>query len=162
VSGGAPDAVFFPRAAVWPLRCFHLRVTRASTLLRSFSAVKPMSERISQQKFDQLVTSLRARDHAGIGDCMPYDGGAQVSHTLDHLAREHERRQGMDWDDVCPAYGLAVLTHGAYRLPSDDEPLETLWNEVGSESRLLWPEVRDLVAEAWRWLDALRSQSEMT
>ena len=121
-----------------------------------------MAERISQQQFDHLVASLRARDHGAISDCMPYDGVAHVSHTLDHLAREHERREGMDWDDVCPAYGLAVITHGAYRLPSDDEPLETLWNEVGSESRLLWPEVRDLVAEAWRWLDALRSQSEMT
>jgi hypothetical protein len=124
--------------------------------------MKPMAERVSQQKFDEVVASLRTRDPGAIGDCLPYEGVAQVPATLDHLAREHERREGMAWDDVCPAYGLAVITHGAYRLPSDDEPLETLWNEVGGQSRLLWPEVRDLVSEAWRWLDALRSQSEMT
>lgn len=97
-----------------------------------------------------------------VEDCLPHHGAEAVPQVLEHLAHEHERREGMAWEDACRAYGLAVITHGAYRLPSGNEPMETLWNEVGGESRLVWDEVRDLVAEAWRWLDALQSRSEMS
>jgi len=130
--------------------------------------VLPMHEQISKQHFDLVVTLLRRHGRGediaqvSVQDCLPYRGAAEVPQVLDQLAHEHEQRDGMAWEDVCPAYGLAVITHGAYRLPSDSEPLETLWNEVGSDSRLVWEEVRDLVAEAWRWLDALQSRSEMS
>lgn len=127
-----------------------------------------MAEQISRQQFDTVVSLLRRHGRGedipatSVQDCLPYRGAAEVPQVLDHLAHEHEQRDGMAWEDVCPAYGLAVITHGAYRLPSDSEPLETLWNEVGGESRLVWDEVRDLVAEAWLWLDALQSRSEMS
>ncbi len=119
-----------------------------------------MPETISQDHFDKLVTALRTHD--SVSDCLPYSGIAQVPAVLDHLAAEHEKAEGLEWDDVCPAYALAVITHGDYRLPSDDDPMQVLWNEVGGESRLVWHQVRDLVAEAWRWLDAVKSRSEMT
>lgn len=119
-----------------------------------------MPENISKEHFDKVVTALRTHD--SVSDCLPYSGVAQVPDVLDHLAREHEKQEGLEWNDVCPAYALAVITHGDYRLPSDDNPLEVLWNEVGGESRLLWPQVRDLVAEAWKWLDAVKSRSEMS
>lgn len=119
-----------------------------------------MSDQVSRDHFDHVVTALRSHD--SVSDCLPYKGMAQVPEVLNHLAREHEKSEGLAWDDVCPAYALAVITHGDYRLPSDDDPLEVLWNEVGSESRLVWPQVRDLVAEAWHWLDAVQSRSEMS
>lgn len=119
-----------------------------------------MPEPVSRDHFYKVVTALHSR--AGVSDCLPYKGVAQVPEVLDYLAREHERTEGLAWDDVCPAYALAVITHGDYRLPRDDDPMEVLWNEVGSDSRLLWPQVRELVAEAWHWLDAVQSRAEMS
>ncbi len=119
-----------------------------------------MPESISKDRFDDVVTALRTRDR--VSDCLPYSGVAMVPDVLERLAREHEKTEGFEWDDVCPAYALAVITHGDYRLPLDEDPMEVLWNEVGSDSRLVWSQVNELVAEAWQWLDAVKSRGEIT
>lgn len=102
------------------------------------------------QRFSSLVDALHAHS---IERCLAYPGMAEVPEGYSRFAEQDATRHGLAWADACPAYALALLTFGSYRLPDDDGSLEILWDELGGASTRLWPDVSSTVQRGWRWLD---------
>jgi len=102
------------------------------------------------QDFAELTQAVRL---PGVERCLPYPGMTQVPADYSAFAQADSQGQEQDWNDLCPAYALALLTHRVYRLPDDDVDMETLWNELGGESTKLWADVSSVVQRAWVWLD---------
>jgi len=101
------------------------------------------------QRFQSLTEAVR--DHS-VEHCLAYSGMAEVPDGYSRFAEDDARLHLCRWDDVCPAYALALLTFGGYRLPQDDESLEVLWDELGGESTKLWPDVSKTLRRGWAWL----------
>ena len=108
------------------------------------------------QRFQSLTQAVR--DHS-VERCLPYPGMADIPEGYSRFAEQDARARDFSWQDVCPAYALALLTYGGYRLPEDEESLETLWDELGGESVKLWPEVSQTLLRGWRWLAEHRSEA---
>lgn len=93
---------------------------------------------------------------SSVGECLAYEGMIDVPPRFDRFAREHFTKHhsadGIEWRDVCPAYALALMVHGAYHLPSDDAELESLWEEL-APTRLHWGKAKVIVAEVLDHLD---------
>ncbi|GAB3044510.1 hypothetical protein [Stenotrophomonas tumulicola] len=68
--------------------------------------------------------------------------------------RSHGRRR---WRDLCPAYAFALTTHAADWPRGGDEETEgelaAHWEQMRGESRLRWPQARNVVEDAWLALD---------
>ncbi|MET0655736.1 MAG: hypothetical protein ABWY94_09235 [Pseudoxanthomonas sp.] len=103
----------------------------------------------NQERFHSLTEALA--QHA-VETCLPYPGMTELPAGYSRFAQLDAVGRDLVWEDACPAYALAAITAGAYRLPEDTEAMETLWDELGGASVKLWPEVQDLVQDAWRWL----------
>ena len=101
------------------------------------------------QRFSNLVAALH--EHA-IERCLPYPGMADVPDGYSRFAEQDAMRHSQRWEDSCPAYALALLTFGSYRLPEDDASMEILWDELGGGSTKLWPDVSSMVVRGWEWL----------
>ena len=106
-------------------------------------------------RFQQLLAILKPT--GGVSRCLHYPGMVEVPAGFDRFAGNDARKMGFEWDDVCPAYALALVSEGGYRLPEDDAEMEILWDELGGNSARLWPEVRTLVMRSWAWLEQSRS-----
>ena len=103
----------------------------------------------NQERFHALTEALAV--HA-VEACLPYPGMVSLPSGYSRFAQRDALERELDWDDICPAYALAGISCGAYRLPEDDTDMETLWDELGGSSSKVWSEVRNLVPGAWRWL----------
>lgn len=108
--------------------------------------------RFDSERFRELLERLRPT--GGVARCLHYPGMTTIPAGFDRFASEDARQQGLAWDDVCPAYALALVSRGSYALPQDDGEMEVLWDELGGASTRLWPDVRGVVARSWAWLDA--------
>jgi len=108
-----------------------------------------MGLHLNHERFTQLLALFRQGD---VEQCLHYPGMAEVPQGYNRYARADCRARGADWDDYCPAYAFAVLTREGYTLPEDDESLEVLWDELGGQSSKLWPQVKEVVVDAWGWL----------
>ncbi|RZA31038.1 MAG: hypothetical protein EOP92_33245, partial [Lysobacteraceae bacterium] len=108
----------------------------------------------SPQRFAQLTEAVRLQ---GVERCLPYPDMTEVPEGYSRFAQEDAATHGLEWDDLCPAYALALLTQGGYRLPEDADAMEILWDELGGESTKLWSEVANVVPRAWRWLSLTRA-----
>jgi hypothetical protein len=106
-------------------------------------------------KFAHALALLR---EGTVADCFYYPGMSEVPKGFDEFARGDAVLAGLAWEDLCPAYALALISNGSYRLPADDEEMETLWDELGGQSTLLWPDVRGVVMRSWEWLGLQSSQ----
>ena len=88
----------------------------------------------------------------------PSRGGGLGQDDFRHfLCADFQRRaaHGLRWSDVCPAYVLAVVGHRAcWPLDCDgwEDELARLWDDRRGESRLDWPQARDIVQAAWQAL----------
>lgn len=101
------------------------------------------------ERFGQLLAFLRGEN---VEECLHYPGMADVPAGFNRYARADARSRGGEWDDYCPAYAFALLTHVGYALPADEDDLRVLWDELGGQSSKLWEEVESVVADAWSWL----------
>lgn len=101
-------------------------------------------------RFKELLSVLRSRNH--VAECLYYPGMTEVPKGYDSFANRDASAADLQWEDVCPAYALALVSHQSYRLPQDESDMEVLWDELGGNSTKLWVEVRDLVLRAWDWL----------
>lgn len=108
-------------------------------------------ERFTHERFSELLAWLRLTP--SVGECLPYPGMAEVPAGFNRFAAADARERGYEWEDVCPAFALALVSKGSYLLPADREEMEVLWDELGGGSRKLWPEVEGVVLRAWDWLD---------
>lgn len=108
--------------------------------------------RFDSERFRELLERLRPA--GGVARCLHYPGMTSVPVGFDRFASDDARRQDFAWSDVCPAYALALVSQGSYALPQDDEEMEVLWDELGGDSTLLWPDVTGVVERSWAWLDA--------
>jgi hypothetical protein len=109
------------------------------------------------ERFQQLLSVLKLT--GGVSKCLYYPGMAQVPAGYDRFAGDDSRKMGFDWTDACPAYALALVSHGGYTLPNDDQEMEVLWDELGGGSTKLWSEVRDVVIRSWDWLEVHSSKA---
>ena len=109
-------------------------------------------ERIDVERFRALRDLLKPT--GGVAECLHYPGMTPIPEGFDRFAGQDAKRAAADWNDVCPAYALALVSVGSYALPQDDAEMEVLWDELGGESGKPWPEVRDVIARSWAWLDA--------
>jgi hypothetical protein len=109
-----------------------------------------MGLHVNHERFTQLLA--RFRHGEDVGQCLHYPGMADIPEGYNRYARADCRAHGAEWDDYCPAYAFALLTHTGYALPEDEESLEVLWDELGGQSTKLWPEVEEVVTDAWAWL----------
>lgn len=109
------------------------------------------------ERFRQLLAILKPT--GGVGGCLYYPGMAQVPAGYDRFSGNDAKSMGLEWDDVCPAYALALVSHRGYSLPEEDPEMEVLWDELGGGSTKLWPEVRAVVMRSWAWLDVHASGS---
>lgn len=101
------------------------------------------------QRFQSLTQAVR--EHS-VGRCLPYHGMAEVPQGYSRFAEQDARAHECSWEDMCPAYALALLTYRGYRLPEDAQSMEILWDELGGHSTKLWPEVSKSVQRSWIWL----------
>ncbi|NNF12080.1 MAG: hypothetical protein HKN72_02585 [Gemmatimonadetes bacterium] len=65
-------------------------------------------------------------------------------------------REGMEWEDYAPAYGLGY--HGRARLGNrrfDDveRDMERAWDSAKGRSRLAWTEAREAVRDGWHHVE---------
>ena len=104
----------------------------------------------NQERFHSLTEAIAG--HA-VESCLPYPGMTAIPAGYSRHAQRDAMRRDIDWDEACPAYALAAITVGSYRLPDDDQAMQVLWDELGGASSRLWPEMRPLVREGWRWLE---------
>lgn len=109
-------------------------------------------------RFKELLALLRPT--GGVSKCLYYPGMTPVPPGFDRYAGADARKHDYGWHDVCPAYALALVSKGSYELPRDKGEMEVLWDELGGDSTLLWPQVEPLVRRAWDWLDVHAEQSE--
>lgn len=107
--------------------------------------------RIDTRDFSTLIAQLGRRD--GVAECLPYPGMTPIPYGFDTFARQDAARSGFEWDDVCPAYALALISKGSYTLPADEDDMQVLWDELGGNSTQLWEHVRPVVMSGWAWLD---------
>ena len=78
-----------------------------------------------------------------VSHCLIYENIIEVTPKFDTFARNHFISiEGISWSDLC-----------AYRLPSDNEHLETLWSEL-AKSDLSWAQASQVVIDVWAWLDS--------
>jgi hypothetical protein len=126
-------------------RCGNARAGRKRKKQRE----KSMGVIANHERFHSLTEAL-AR-HA-VEACLPYPGMVDLPAGYSRFAETDATRRELVWEDVCPAYALAAITEGAYRLPDDAQAMETLWDELGGASTRLWPEIEDVVHTAWDWL----------
>lgn len=97
----------------------------------------------------------RLASPSSVGQCLVYDSMLDVPPAFDRFADAHFRAHvdpRIAWPEICPAYALALLAYGSYRLPDDAAELRTLWDELAS-SRLDWREAEAVVADVWRRFD---------
>ncbi len=106
------------------------------------------------QRFSNLIAALH--EHA-VERCLPYPGMADVPDGYSRFAQQDAMRHEQSWEDSCPAYALALLTFGSYRLPEDNASMEVLWDELGGASTRLWPEVSSIIERGWKWLEDTRA-----
>ena len=110
-----------------------------------------MGRFVDQDRFKQLLAVLRPT--GGVAQCLHYPGMVEVPTGYDRFAGDNARKMGLEWEDACPAYALALVSHGGYALPEDDADMEVLWDELGGGSTKRWPDVRTAVIRSWSWLD---------
>ena len=110
-----------------------------------------MGRFVDHDRFQQLLAVLKPT--GGVAKCLYYPGMAQVPTGYDRFSGDDARKAGLEWEDACPAYALALVSHGGYTLPEDDVEMEVLWDELGGRSTKLWPEVRAVVMRSWAWLE---------
>lgn len=71
--------------------------------------------------------------------------------------QRRRRRGGPTWRDLSPAYAFARITHAAdWPRGADancEQALAAQWDSMRGASRLDWPQVRDIVEDAWLALD---------
>lgn len=107
--------------------------------------------RFTHERFGELLAWLRLTP--SVAECLHYPGMADVPAGFDRFAARDAKEHGYEWEDVCAAYALALVSKGSYVLPEDREEMEVLWDELGGGSRKLWPEVEGVVWRSWGWLD---------
>lgn len=106
--------------------------------------------RFDTHAFARLLQRLTVAQ--GVGQCLPYPDMTPIPPGFDAFAHHDAASAGLAWDDVCPAYALALITRGSYGLPRDEQDMEVLWDELGGNSTQLWDDVRPVVSRAWTWL----------
>ena len=111
-----------------------------------------MGRLANHERFSELLAWLRPV--GGVASCLHYPGMADVPVGYDRFAAADARQHDQPWEDVCPAYALALVSKGGYELPGDSSEMEVLWDELGGESPKLWPEIEPVVRRAWKWLEA--------
>lgn len=88
------------------------------------------------------------------------DPHAVAQDYLQYMLNDYDsrRRQGhRSWRDLCPAYAFALTTHAANWPRGGDDATEgelaAHWEQMRGESRLRWPQAREVVEDAWTALD---------
>lgn len=104
-----------------------------------------------------IVEQLHKPD--SVAHCLIYQDMLDVSPEFDKFARKHFGAiHGISWPDLCPAYALGLMTHTAYQLPTNDEELETLWQELAN-SDIEWSQAQQVVKDVWKFLDDSENDS---
>ncbi len=113
-----------------------------------------MQYRLDHDRHSRIVERLI--QPPSVGQCLAYEDMIDVPPQFDVFAREHYSKHyattGIPWRDVCPAYALALMAYGSYRMPENNAEIETLWEEL-APSRLGWRDAKAIVAEVWDGLD---------
>lgn len=113
-----------------------------------------MQRRFDHDRHSRIVGRLTLP--SSVGECLAYADMVDVPSKFDRFAREHfsdnYSTRDMEWRDVCPAYALALMVHGTYRLPADDAELQLLWEEL-APTRLHWGRAKTIVADILEQLD---------
>lgn len=112
--------------------------------------------RFDTERYTQLLSVLMPK--TGVAQCMHYPGMTPIPDGYDDFAHAHAKQFDVSWREVCPAYALALVALGSYTLPRDDAEIEVLWDELGGDSTMLWPQVSPIIERAWIWLQAHASQ----
>jgi hypothetical protein len=113
--------------------------------------------RFDTERYTEFLSVLLPK--SGVAQCMHYPGMTPIPEGYDNFAHAHAGQLELLWQDVCPAYALALVALGSYTAPRDDAEMEVQWDELGGDSTLLWPQVRPIIERAWIWLQAHAMQA---